>query len=333
MATKRTPAARILGTGHYLPAKVIRNEELPARLETSDEWIRTRTGITQRHIASPDEATSDMASAAANRAIEAAGIDPTEIDLILVATVTPDKHLPATATYVQQKIGARSDCPAMDIAAACAGFIYGLGVADAFVRAETARYVLVIGVELLSRVLDWDDRSTCVLFGDGAGAAVIGPTDGSGSGILSTHLYADGSQADALQIPAGGSRQPFSQTVLDERLHYVRMSGRDVFKFAVRSLTSAAKTAVSHNGLTSDDVDWVVPHQANTRILDAVQQRSGIAKDRFIVNIHETANTSSASVPIALDQAVRIGKIERGQNLVFCALGGGFAWGSALVRY
>lgn len=332
MAATGNPASRILGTGHYLPAQVVTNDDLSQRLDTTDEWIRTRTGIGQRHIAAPEEATSDMAAAAARHAIEAAGISPNDIDLILVATVTPDKRLPATAVYVQQLIGARNDCPSMDLAAACAGFIYGLGVGDAFIRAGTAKHVLVIGVELLSRLVDWQDRTTCVLFGDGAGAVVLGPASNDGCGVISTHIYADGSQADALQVPAGGTRIPFSQAVLDERSHFVKMSGRDVYKFAVKALGAATLTAIESNGLTPNDIDWVVPHQANTRIIDSVQQRSGIPKERFFVNIAETANTSSASVPIALDQAVRAGTIKPGQTLVFCALGGGFAWGSALVR-
>lgn len=327
------PAARILGTGHYLPQKVVTNEELAQRIDTSDEWIRTRTGIGQRHIAAPEEATSDLAVAAARDALEAANTAPDEIDLILVGTISPDTPFPAAAVYVQHKLGITSECPSLDISAACAGFVYGLGIADAFVRAGRAKRVLVVGVELLSRIVDWEDRSTCVLFGDGAGAVVVGPADGDGRGIVSTHMYADGSQASALQIPGGGSRRPFSQEVLDERLHLVHMQGREVFKFAVRALGQAAQTAMESNGLGPDDIDWVMPHQANTRIIEAVKQRSGIAAERFLTNIDMTANTSSASVPILLDQAARAGRLETGQNILMCALGGGFAWGSALVRW
>jgi 3-oxoacyl-[acyl-carrier-protein] synthase III len=331
---RRPPASRILGTGHYLPSKVLTNADLEKIVDTSDTWIRTRTGIHQRHVAAPEEASSDMASHAARAAIEAAGILPTDIDLILVATVTPDMPLPSTAMFVQQKIGAKPHCPGMDIVAACAGFVYGLSTADAFIRAGAAKHVLVIGVELLTRIVDWDDRSTCVLFGDGAGAVVVGPSEpGSGRGILTTRIHADGSLSGALCIPGGGSRTPFSVDVLEKKQHLVHMHGQDVFKFAVKALSQATTAAIADAGLTEAEIDWVIPHQANTRILDGVQQRVNIPKERFFINIQDTANTSSASVPIALDQAVRSGAVKEGQNIVFCALGGGIAWGSAVVRW
>jgi 3-oxoacyl-[acyl-carrier-protein] synthase-3 len=316
-----------------LPAKIVTNAELEKTVDTSDEWIRTRTGICQRHIAAPEEATSDMATAAARNALEAAGLAATDIDLIIVATISPDMQLPSTAMFVQRNLRTRPDCPGFDLAAACAGFIYGLSVADAYVRSGLARHVLVIGVELLSRIVDWTDRNTCVLFGDGAGAAVVGPSEDPERGILSTHLFADGEQIESLYIPAGGTRQPITHELLEQRKHLVHMSGKEVFKYAVRALASSSQVALKANGLGPEQVDWLVPHQANKRIIEAVVQRCGIPMERCYVNIDRTANTSSASVPIALDQAVREGRIKPGQLLVFCALGGGFAWGSAAVRW
>jgi 3-oxoacyl-[acyl-carrier-protein] synthase-3 len=329
----RQPGSRILGTGHYLPEKVVTNLDLEKIMDTSDAWISSRTGIKQRHIAAPEEATSDMATAAAKRAIEASGIAATDLDLIVVGTISPDVPMPSAAMFVQQKIGARKACPGFDLSAACAGFIYGLSVADSYIRSGNARYVLVVGVELLSRIVDWQDRSSCVLFGDGAGAVVLGPATGDGRGLLSTHIYADGSMIDSLIIPGGGSRLPPSHDVIEKRQHLVHMVGTEVFKYAVKGLSGAIKDALAANAMSPSDVDWVVPHQANIRILEAVQQRTGIPMERFFINIDQTANTSSASVPIALDQAVRAGKIKAGQSVAFCALGGGIAWGSALVRW
>ena len=325
--------SRILGTGHYLPEKVLTNAELAERVDTSDAWITSRTGIKQRHIAAPEEASSDMAAKAAVRALEAAGVPASEVDLIIVGTVSPDMQLPATSVFVQQAIGARANCPSFDLAAACAGFVYGLSVADAYVRSGMASNVLVIGVELLSRIINWKDRNTCVLFGDGAGAALVGPADNPERGILSPHIYSDGAQAKSLCIPAGGTREPLTQELFDANKHLVHMVGKDVFKYAVKALASSAVEAIESNGLSGDDIDWLIPHQANIRIIDAVIARSGVPKERCYINIDSTANTSSASVPIALDQAVRAGKVKEGQNLVFCALGGGFAWGSAMVRW
>jgi 3-oxoacyl-[acyl-carrier-protein] synthase-3 len=325
--------SRILGTGHYLPAKVLTNAELEKTVDTSDEWIRTRTGICQRHIAAPEEATSDMATAAARNALEAAGLAATDIDLIIVATISPDMQLPSTAMFVQRNLRTRPDCPGFDLAAACAGFIYGLSVADAYVRSGLARHVLVVGVELLSRIVDWTDRNTCVLFGDGAGAAIVGPSEDSERGILSTHIFADGEQIESLYIPAGGTRQPITHELLEQRKHLVHMSGKEVFKYAVRALASSSQVALKANNLRPDQVDWLIPHQANKRIIEGVVQRCGIPMERCYVNIDRTANTSSASVPIALDQAVREGTIKPGQLIVCCALGGGFAWGSAAIRW
>jgi 3-oxoacyl-[acyl-carrier-protein] synthase III len=325
--------SRILGTGHYLPAKVVTNQELEKTVDTSDDWISSRTGIRQRHVAAPEEASSDMATKAAAHALEAAGIDAKQLDLIIVGTISPDMQLPATAMFVQRNLGTRPDCPGFDLAAACAGFIYGLSVADAYVRAGMADHVLVVGVELLSRVVDWTDRNTCVLFGDGAGAVVVGPSEDPTRGILSTHLFADGSQIESLYIPAGGTRTPITHELLERREHLVHMSGKEVFKYAVKALSASSETAMKANGIAPDQVDWLIPHQANLRIIEAVLQRSGIPRERCFINIDRTANTSSASVPIALDQAVRTGSIQPHQTLLFCALGGGFAWGSAAVRW
>jgi 3-oxoacyl-[acyl-carrier-protein] synthase-3 len=327
------PRSKILGTGHYLPAKVVTNLDLEKTVDTSDEWIRGRTGIQQRHVAAPDEASSDMATKAAKHALEAAGLQATDLDLIIVGTISPDMQLPSTAMFVQRNLRTRPDCPGFDLAAACAGFIYGLSVADAFVRSGGARYVLVIGVELLSRLVDWDDRNTCVLFGDGAGAVIVGPSEDPDRGILSTHLFADGTQIESLCIPAGGTRTPITPELIAQRQHLVHMAGREVFKYAVKALSGSSQVAMSANGLTAADIDWLIPHQANLRIIEAVLQRSGIPRERCFVNIDKAANTSSASVPIALDQAVRLHKVQPGQNVLFCALGGGFAWGSALVRW
>ena len=328
----RRASSRIAGTGHYAPQRVLSNRELEQMVDTSDAWIVERTGIRERHIAAEGEASSDMAAAAARDALAAAGISATELDLIIIATISPDQPLPSTAVFVQQKIGARSDCPAFDIAAACAGFIYGLSIADRFIASGAARHVLVVGVELLSRVVNWKDRTTCVLFGDGAGAAVLSASDGT-RGLLSTHIYADGSQAAALQIPAGGSARPASVLSVEAGLHYVHMAGQDVFKYAVRALSSASMTALEANGVSKDDVTWVVPHQANLRILEAVSKRTGIELSRFVLNIARYGNTSSASIPIALDEAIRAGTVREGDLVLMCALGAGFAWGSALLRF
>jgi len=339
----RAVGSRIAGTGHYAPERVLTNRDLEQMVDTSDEWIVERTGIRQRHIAAEGEASSDMAAHAARAALQAAGIEASELDLIIVATVSPDAPLPSTAVLVQQKIGARSDCPAFDIAAACAGFIYGLSIADRFVAGGSARHVLVVGVELLSRSINWKDRTTCVLFGDGAGAAIVSPLARPSAhldaapegerGLLSMHLYADGSQAAALRIPAGGSAQPASHASVDAGLHYVHMSGQDVFKYAVRALSSASLTALEANEVDKEQIDWVVPHQANLRIIEAVSKRLGIGLERFVLNIERFGNTSSASIPIALDEALRAGTIKPGNLVLMCALGAGFAWGSALVRF
>lgn len=331
-----TPASRILGTGHYLPPIVRTNFDLEKMVETSDAWIIERTGIKERRIAPDGIVTSDMATAAAKQALEAAELSPTDLDMILVGTVTPDMPMPATAVFVQQKLGAGT-CPSMDLSAACAGFIFGMSIADQFIRSGTMKNVLVVGVELLSRVIDWEDRTTCVLFGDGAGAVVLGPANGASiggkpRGILSTKVQSDGALAQSLMIPGGGSVQPQSVEVIEQKRHKVHMKGQDIFKVAVKNLYSATKEALDMTGMTADEVDWICPHQANLRIIDFAATRLGVAKEKVLVNIDRVGNTSSASIPIALDEAIRDGRIQRGDTVLMCALGGGISWASALVR-
>jgi len=326
-------STRIIGTGRGVPERVITNEELSKTVDTSDAWIVERTGIRERHILEPTLAASDLATVAARKACRAAGVDPATVDCIIVGTVTPDCPFPSTAAYVQKKLGAAPGGCAFDLSAACAGFIYGLSIGDAFVRRGQFKRVLVIGVEVLSRIIDWTDRGTCVLFGDGAGAVLLSADDTPGRGILSTHLYADGSYTDVLYQPAGGSREPPSATTVAEKRHFVKMNGREVYKQAVRNMAAASKTALEANGLNSADVAWVIAHQANIRIIEGVSERVGIGMDRFYINVDRYGNTSSASVPTALDEAIEMGKIKDGDLLVFSALGGGLAWASAAVRW
>lgn len=324
--------SRIVGTGAYVPAKVLTNADLEVMVETSDEWITTRTGISERRIAAENEATSDLAVAATFPALTAAGLDPMDVDLILVATVTPDMLFPSTACVVQDKIGAKR-AAAFDISAACAGFVYGLAVADGLLRSGIYRHILLIGAETLSKVLDWTDRNTCVLFGDGAGAVLLQRSTGE-PGVLSTHLYSDGTKWDQLLIPGGGSRYPLSADVLAQNLHKIKMtSGNEVFKIAVRSLEDAALTALKQNGREISEIDLFVPHQANYRIIHAVGQRLGLPDEKVYMNLNRYGNTSAASIPLALDEAVRTERLKEGDLLLFAAFGGGFAWGSSLVRW
>jgi 3-oxoacyl-[acyl-carrier-protein] synthase-3 len=329
--------ARILGTGKAVPDKVLRNSDLERLVETSDQWIADRTGIRERRILEEGRTTSDLAAEAGRAALEAAECDPAALDAILVCTVTPDVPLPACAVAVQHKLGAKHGA-AFDLAAACAGFLYGLGVGDALVRTGAYRRVLVIGVEVLSRVLDWTDRNTCVLFGDGAGAVVLGADGarddrGRERGVLSTHLHADGSYADLLHIPAGGAARPTSAATVAARDHFVKMNGKGVFAHAVRNISRAALQALEANGVTAADVDQVIAHQANLRILESVAEKTGLPLSKFFLNIERYGNTSSASIPIALDEAVRLGRVKSGDLLLLGALGAGFSWGSSLVRF
>ncbi|ROU05465.1 beta-ketoacyl-ACP synthase III [Lysobacter enzymogenes] len=320
--------ARIAGTGSYLPAQVVTNDELAKRVETSDEWIRTRTGIRQRHVAAEGETTVDLAYQASLRALEAAGTTPEEIDLIILGTTTPDLIFPSSACLLQHRLGANG-CPAFDVNAACSGFVYALTVADKFIRSGAAKTVLVVGAETLTRMLDWTDRSTCVLFGDGAGAVVL-KADGE-TGILSTHLHADGGKKELLWNPVGVSAG-FKPEEHNAGVR-VLMTGNEVFKHAVKALDSVVEETLEANGLDRHEIDWLIPHQANLRIIEATAKRLDMPMERVIVTVDKHGNTSSGSVPLALDEAVRSGKVQRGQLLLLEAFGGGFTWGSALLRY
>jgi 3-oxoacyl-[acyl-carrier-protein] synthase III len=322
---------RIAGVGKAVPGKVLTNDELSKTVATSDEWITARTGIRERRILEEGRSTSDLAAEAGLAACRTAEIDPKTIDCIICATISPDMPMPAVAVTIQQKIGAT--CPAFDISAACAGFIYGLSIGDAFVRNGQFKRVLVIGVEVLSRFVDWTDRNTCVLFGDGAGAAVLVPSTDEQRGILSTHLYADGSLMKLLTIPGGGNLEPASARTIEERRHFIKMDGKPVFTNAVKNISRAAQVALEANGVHPDQLDHVVAHQANLRILEAVAERTGIPLSKFYLNIHKYGNTSSASIPIALDEAVAEGRVKAGDLVLMAALGAGLSWGSALVRF
>ncbi len=320
--------ARIAGTGSYLPEKVLTNKDLEKIVETSDEWIRERTGISERHVAAEGETTADMAEQAALRAMQAAGVTAAEIDLIIVGTTTPDFIFPSTACLLQDRIGAYG-CAAFDVNAACSGFVFALATADKFIRSGSVKTALVVGAETLTRMLDWSDRGTCVLFGDGAGAVILKAD--SETGILSTHLHADGSKRELLHCPVGVSRG-FNRDELNAGVR-VMMSGNDVFKHAVKALDFVVDETLQANNLDKSQLDWLIPHQANLRIISATAKRLNMSMDKVIVTVDKHGNTSSASVPLALDVAVRSGKVQRGQLLLMEAFGGGFTWGSALVRY
>jgi 3-oxoacyl-[acyl-carrier-protein] synthase-3 len=324
---------RIVGTGRGVPPRVMTNDDLSKLVDTSDAWIAERTGIRQRHILEPGLAASDLGAEAGRQACLKAGVDPSTVDCIIVGTVTGDCPFPSTATFIQKKLGAMSGGCAFDLSAACAGFIYGLSIGDAFIRRGQFKRVLVIGVEILSRIVDWTDRGTCVLFGDGAGAVLLAADDRPGHGVLSTHLYADGSLTDILLQPAGGSKEPLTAAAIAEKRQFVKMNGREVYKHAVRNMAAASKAALDANGLASGDVSCVVAHQANLRIIEGVAERVGIPLERFFINIDRYGNTSSASVPTALDEALEKGRIKDGDLLLFSALGGGLAWASAAVRW
>jgi len=323
--------SRIVGTGSYLPERVMTNRDLELMVDTNDEWIVSRTGIRERRIAADHEATSDLAYEASRRALDAAGLRPHDLDLIVVATLTPDAPLPATAIYLQHRLGAKK-AAAFDVMAACTGFIYGLSVVDGLIRTGVAKNCLLVGAEVLSRVLNWKDRGTCIIFGDGAGAAVLVPTHGR-SGVLSTHLYADGGQADLLCIPGGGARIPASHEAIDQGLQYVHMKGNETFKLAVKGMTEAANAALDANDVSSNDIALLVPHQANLRIIEATAQRLHLPMSKVFVNIQRYGNTSGATIPIALDEAVREGRAAPGDLVLLDAFGAGFTWGAALIRW
>ncbi|HCF61903.1 MAG TPA: 3-oxoacyl-ACP synthase [Myxococcales bacterium] len=324
--------ARIIGTGGYVPERILTNEELGARIDASPEWIVARTGIRERRLAAEGEASSDMAVAAARRALESAGLQPRDLDAIIVATVTGDVPTPATAAFVQAKLGAQRAF-AFDLSAACVGAVYALAVADTFIRAGTVKRVLVVGVELLSRSVDWDDRNTCILFGDGAGALVVEATSEPGRGVLSSHLHSDGSLAEILWIPGPGTAAPVSERLIAEKLDKLKMNGREVFKVAVRTLAAAAQEALDANGISVDQIAHVMGHQANLRIIEAVMERVGVPMERCWLNLHKYGNTSAASLPLLLDEASRAGRLQPGDYVLLLAAGAGMAWGSVLLRW
>lgn len=319
--------SRIIGTGGYLPEKILTNADLEKIVDTSDEWIRERTGIQQRHIAEEGQTTCDLAEQATLRALEMSGIDANTIDLIIVATTTPDKIFPSTACLLQSRLNIHG-CPAFDVQAVCSGFVYGLSVADQFIKTGMTKRALVVGAETLSRITDWSDRNTCVLFGDGAGAVILEASEQAG--ILSTHIHADGKYEELLHVPSGPSKLPSTDAVAERSM---QMKGNEVFKMAVNTLSRIAKETLEANGIQKEDIDWLVPHQANLRIIKGTAKKLKLTDEQTVVTVHKHANTSSASIPLALDEAIRDGRIQRGQLLLLEAFGGGFTWGSALIRY
>ncbi|WP_347356400.1 beta-ketoacyl-ACP synthase III [Bdellovibrio sp.] len=325
--------SRVSGIGSYLPEKILSNTDLEKMVETNDQWIVERTGIERRHIASEDQATSDLCVIAAQRALEDANLKVEDIDMILVGTVTGDHQMPSTACFVQAKLGAKN-IMAVDLNAACSGFLYGVSIADQFIRTGMYKNILVIGAEVLSRYMNYKDRETCILFGDGAGAWVLSrAAEGEKNVIESTHLHADGNLADLLILPAGGSKIPQSHEAIDKGLHFMTMKGREIFKNAVRTMAMCCQEALEHNKVSPDQVDWIIPHQANKRIIEAVADQFKFPMERVIVYLQETGNTSAASIPLAFDWAVKNGKVQRGQTILLTAFGAGLTSGSILLRY
>jgi len=321
----------ILGIGAYVPEGVLTNADLEKIVDTTDEWIRERTGITTRHRADEKTATSDLAKEAARRAVADAGLTPEDLDVIMVATATPDMFFPSTACLVQRELGA-TNAFAFDVSAACSGFLYGLSIAEHLVKAGTYRYVLVVGAETLTKIVDWTDRTTCVLFGDGAGAAVVGKVSPD-RGFIAARLKSDGSLGDLLSMPAGGSRLPATEETVRKRLHCVKMEGNRLFKAAVKAMASAAAGVLEETGYTGDDLDLLVPHQANLRIIDSTADRLNVAKEKVLINIADFGNTSAASIPIALDQAKRKGTLKPGMLIEMVSFGGGLTWACVLMRW
>jgi 3-oxoacyl-[acyl-carrier-protein] synthase-3 len=323
--------AGILGTGTALPSKVITNADLEKMVDTSDQWITDRTGIKERRQAAPEETTSKLSVAASRRALEMAGIGPPDLDLIICSTISPDMPLPATASFIQHELGARPVC-AFDLAAACSGFLFGVTVADQFIRTGKARYALVVGAELLSRYIDYQDRATCVIFGDGVAAGVLGPVEPP-SGILAAEMHTNGQFADHLYIPAGGTAKPASCETVQAREHYIKMRGNELFKVAVRSLEEVSRRVIEEAGVKPADLDLLIPHQANQRITEAVRERLGLPAEKVYSNIDRVGNTSSASIPICLDECVRGGRIKKGDLILMSAFGAGVTWGAVLMRW
>jgi 3-oxoacyl-[acyl-carrier-protein] synthase III len=325
--------SKIIGTGHYLPEKILTNADLEKMVDTNDQWIVERTGIQRRHLAAPEQATTDLALIAARNALEAAKTGPEELDMIIFCTVTGDQPLPSSSCILQAALGARH-VMSFDLAAACSGFVYGLTVADQFIRTGIYKKILVVGAETLHRYVNYKDRETCILFGDGAGAMVVARAEeGDKSAILSSHCHADGSLGDLFVLLGGGSRRPMSHEVIDKGQNFVSMKGREIFKNAVRTMTLCCQEALDANNMKNDQVDWLIPHQANLRILQSVAHYFEIPNERVLVNVHETGNTSAATIPILFDQAVRDGRIKRGQNILLTAFGAGLTSGSLMMRY
>ena len=323
--------SRIVSTGSYVPEKVLANSDLEKMIETSDEWIIERTGIKERRIADESQAASDLAYEAAKKALKGADLKPEDLDLIIVTTVTGDMPFPSTACILQDKLGAKK-ATAFDINAACSGFLYGLYVADSFIKSGIHKRILVVGTEVLSKITDWDDRTTCILFGDGAGAVIIEPTE-EDRGVISMHIHSDGSMWDLLNMPGGGSRNPASKDSIEKRLHFIKMKGNEIFKVAVRKLEDLAVKILKENKLEPSQISLFIPHQANLRIIQAIAERLGIPMEKVYINIDRYGNTSAASIPIALDEAVRAGKVKDGDYILLEAFGGGLTWASALIKW
>jgi 3-oxoacyl-[acyl-carrier-protein] synthase-3 len=323
--------SRIIGTGAYAPKKVLTNHDLEKMVETNDAWIVERTGIKERRICEKGQTTSDLATEAAHRALKAAGIAAADLDMIICGTLTPDTAMPSLGCVLQARLHAKK-AAAFDVYAACSGFLYGLSIADAFIKSGMHQTILVVGAEALSRFTDWEDRTTCVLFGDGAGAAVVQRHAGK-RGILSTHLHSDGTFGDLLHLPAGGARHPATHDTVDKRQHYIKMKGNETFKVAVRALEDVVQEALEHNKVKPEDIDLLIPHQANLRIIQAMAKRLDMPMEKVVLTIHKYGNTSAASIPMALDEAVRDGRIKENDLLLLEAFGGGLTWASALIRW
>ncbi len=322
----------ITGTGSYLPERVLTNHDLEAMVDTTDEWIIERTGIKERRIAAEDQTTSDLACEASKAALKSAGRLPQDLDLIIVATTTPDMPMPSTACMLQAKLGA-SGAAAFDVSAACSGFLYALAVANGMIRSGSHKCVLVVGAEVLSRFMDWQDRTTCVLFGDGAGAVLLEASDNESCGILSVKLHADGNLWEMLHIPGGGATKPMSPVVIEDKLNFIKMKGNEIFKVAVRTLESLVLDSLKENDLKASDIALLIPHQANIRIILATASRLGLSMDRVMLNLERVGNTSAASIPIAMDEAANQGRISKGDYILLEAFGAGLTWASALIKW
>lgn len=331
MELKNNFNSGIIGTGSYIPDNTLTNEDISKIVETSHEWIVSRTGIKERHIVSENQTTSDMALIASERAIENSGLEKKDIDLIIVATMSPDKYTPATASILQSKLGIKN-IPSLDITAACSGFVYGLNISKGFIESGIYKNILLVGAEAMSRIVDWEDRSTCVLFGDGAGAVIISRVS-SDEGILTVELGSDGDGEESLDIPAGGAKTPLDEKNILDRKHYLQMNGGEIFKFAVRKIPEISESILEKNGLKIEDIDYLIPHQANIRIIDSATKKLGIEKDKVIINLDKYGNMSAASIPVAIDESVRNGKIKKGNLLLALGFGAGLTWGATLIKW